>query len=149
MLILITGLCACKNDPENIAVVNEQEVFKNFEMTKEANARIESRKKKGIEKIDSLQTVLALVKMTNEDQQKIQSLILETRENVRADLSALSEKEFTMVWNRINTHSAEYAKENGYTVLMGRRPEGIWYNSDGADITKELIVYLNSKYNNQ
>ena len=51
------------------------------------------------------------------------------------------------VINDINAFVKEYGKENGYKIILGARGNGnIMYADSSKNITKEVLIYLNKKY---
>lgn len=150
LLTLALFLVSCSSPVQNIGIVDEGKVFRDFTMTKEANKRIESVKMRWVKRLDSLELIATVAeKVAPEKRREIEAQLIQTQTEFQAEMEAISTREFTMVWNRINLLAGEFANENGYTVLMGKREEGIWYNQNNANITDDFIKYLNSNYTGQ
>jgi outer membrane protein len=64
------------------------------------------------------------------------------------EMSAEEDSKLTeRVYAQINTYIIEYGKEKGYDLIFGTNNSGnIMYGKDVKDITKEVLVGLNKKY---
>ena len=51
------------------------------------------------------------------------------------------------VWTQLNSYLQDYGSENGYDVIIGMKGDGnVMYASEAANITKDVIEYVNKKY---
>ena len=65
------------------------------------------------------------------------------KENQRA-----SNEYYTKIMSRINQYVEEFGKEKRYAIIFGANGQGnIMYAEDSKDITKEVLEYVNSRYN--
>jgi outer membrane protein len=56
----------------------------------------------------------------------------------------------TKIWTQINEYVAQYGKESGSLIVFGANGQGnIMYGDDLLDKTKEVIEYVNKKYNDK
>lgn len=76
-----------------------------------------------------------------------QADILRFEEATAAKAKQEEEKLMQGVFQQINSFVEKYAKEQGYTVVLGTTQSGsLLYASEGVDITDEVIKKLNESY---
>lgn len=84
----------------------------------------------------------------NADQQKYQKMQGDA-ENYIANLQRSVQNELMMntqqLNDSVNKFIAEYAKKNGYAIIL--RKEATWYIGNVDDITNDIIKGLNERYN--
>jgi outer membrane protein len=53
----------------------------------------------------------------------------------------------TQTWNQINQYLKEFGKEKHYTIIYGATGNGsLMYADESKDLTKEVIEFINKKY---
>ncbi|GMQ23951.1 hypothetical protein Aoki45_06330 [Algoriphagus sp. oki45] len=79
--------------------------------------------------------------------QKEQNLMT-YRNNLMQELSADEATLYNEVYDQVQTYLNEYAKEQGYDVILSyTRGGAMWYASEAMDITTAVVEGLNKKYN--
>lgn len=84
----------------------------------------------------------------NADQQKYQKMQGDAA-NYMSNLERSVQNELMMntqqLTDSVNKYIAEYAKKNGYSIIL--RKEATWYIGNVDDVTNEVIKGLNERYN--
>ena len=143
---------------KKIGYVNTQEVFNDFELKKELEIKLKRELDYKQSFLDSLaydiqlmQTRLnAVVEPSQEDVkifQKQKALYFEHKQEIETN-SAEKTREFdAQIINQMNSYIAEFGKEKGYEYVLGNNSSGfILYGKQVNEITKEVIAFINNKY---
>ena len=65
----------------------------------------------------------------------------------KVEQQELSSRYTADIWKRINHYVSDYGKTEGYDFIFGATGDGgLMYANDVNDITDEVILYLNKKY---
>jgi outer membrane protein len=52
------------------------------------------------------------------------------------------------IWNQLNEYTAQYSKDKEYDFVFGANGQGVlMYAKDTKNVTKELLEFVNEKYN--
>jgi outer membrane protein len=75
---------------------------------------------------------------------------LTLKKNYEEDDYLANEKYRNEINIQINKYVEEYAKENNYDVILGGNGSGnIMYLKNDINITDDVLVYINKKYNGE
>jgi len=64
---------------------------------------------------------------------------------IREKIAAREQEIMAPVLQILNARIAQYAKENGYTIIWGVMDGNILYGDNAVDVTDEIISYVNSQ----
>lgn len=149
--IIATALYSFKS-AKKIAYLDTGEVFKNFAMTKKMDEEVKAVEAAKKKMMDSLITQLkqvqsGVLKVSDNELEMMKAGYLEKRSQLASDLNKVRESAMEKIWKQINQYVSEYGKENHYDVILGANGQGsLMYASEGADMTKEILRYVNEKY---
>lgn len=132
-------------------------VYNEFEYKKELEADLESSKNFMQGTLDSMERDLKAtiafmeVNAPTKDElivlQRKQNGYIEYRDYVENDYATKVEEYYTLIWERINGYVKEYGEENEYQYIFGANGDGsVMYADASSDITDEVIVYINQRY---
>lgn len=132
-----------------VVYMNNVEVFEKFEMKKDYDKVMEKELFISASKLDSLEKLITYA--SAEDSLIALSLKKEyyiERNNYDQNFKALSEKFTLEVKTRLNEYINSYSKEHNYSLVVGSGmgQGNVMYVDDKADITEDLIKYINIKY---
>jgi outer membrane protein len=135
-----------------------EEVFKEFDMTKELQQSFQANAIKRVEYLDSLELNIRSLsaeleakpsptkeEIMNFNRQKEEYYVMkEEIEEVNMNIS----KEFdSQIYQQLNQYLSDFGRENGFTYIFGTQGTGtLMYASDGENVTQDVIVYINEKY---
>lgn len=137
-----------------VVYYDSEEVFKNFEMTKELKLEYEKVYNHRKQIIDSLELDLRLLS-NNVSKGTIGREILEykgseyeTRKQMfEEDNAGLSAKYDQQIWSRITQYSKEFGEKYGYSCILGANGNGVlMYGDEKNNITDQFIKYINEHY---
>jgi len=134
-----------------IPFVKLTDVYKEFKLTKELEAKftlIENKKKNTLDSLDFEAKKYAASPDYNKSiyEVMVQNYI-ERRSEFDKSSEELSQMYEDMIWKQINTYVDKYGKHNQYEYILGAQGSGtVMYANSNNDITKEFIKYLNASY---
>lgn len=131
---------------ETVVYVNNLELFDGFQMTKEMKKEGEAILNKEKKDLESMQVNFS-ISTTGTEKQELLRKIIEKKQQIdnfqRAYIHNNSEK----IWNRIHQYSKDFARERGYDLVIGSQfKSDVIYSEEKLDVTKEMLNFINSKY---
>lgn len=134
------------------------QVFESFEMKKEMQKKYENSKNAAQKIIDSLQFELQVTadkfdKEKNPDKEEVMRFeqkrdeFFKRRQKFEEDVKSMSAEFDKQILTQLNQYAQDYGKAHGYTYIFGNDNNGsLMYAKEAEDITKEVIQYINEKY---
>lgn len=162
-LVLFIGLMTSlivKPGPKIGYIINN-EIYSDFKMMKELEAKLETEKNDRKLVIDSLELRINLMmeemnrnqvddEKSVEELRYLQQKYMMVRQKSEEEMKRLTEDYYAQVWNQINQYVMDYGKENGYAVIYGANADGnLMYADETLNITEEVKKFINEKYNGQ
>ncbi|MEL6867008.1 MAG: OmpH family outer membrane protein [Bacteroidota bacterium] len=153
---LIANLTLYRQIPK-AAYVDIHRVFGEFHGKQELEARLKKNEFERKAVLDSASLQLKVLTSRAQEQPKNHAMLVKLQEE-QAAFSALSseiigeqekeDQEYTQkAWGQINQYVIEYGQEKGLGFIYGVNGSGSMMYADQAyDITEEVIVYINNKY---
>ncbi len=159
-IALLAVLFSFVSKKEKIAYVDLQQVFQNFEGKIELEKRLKQSEWGTQLYIDSLTLkVKQLKKLQNNrdtdnkvgtEIEKLQQQIGSIEEQAHQVHTQKSSEFTNQIWNQINQYVKDFGNEQDYDFILGTEGTGtLMYGKDEKNITKEIIHYINKKYNGQ
>lgn len=140
VLLGLVGYIGLYLKPEKKAYIQNQQVFGSFKGTLQLEKKLKALKEQHAQTLDSIHALLPgneALAVTYETLQK----------NYVMEEQALSDKYTGDLWKDINLHLAVFGKEQGYDFIFGATGNGtIMFANDAHDATREVIEYINTKY---
>lgn len=150
IIALIIGVtfvgCGESKEEKEIVFMDNFKVFEEFEMKKDYDTRIEQELGVEQKKLDSLSTILETIKdpLLLDKQKKV---LFEAQQQFDQQFSTVSAQYTDEVYKRLNEYIQTYGKLNNYHMIMGSNGQGsVMYVDSTANITKDLIQYINKEY---
>ncbi len=134
---------------KKVAVINIQDTYKSFEMTKVMSRKFKSLTYDSTHKVDSLNMVLeGYGKIAEEDRNANEiSKILHEAEWHQKDKDNVKYELEQQIWKQLNQYLIEFGKTSEYALIHGSMNEGsILYADEPVDITDDVIVFVNNKF---
>lgn len=147
-----------KGNNLKVAFVKNTELYNDFGLKKELEAKLMKVKNQRKSILDSLLLDLKMVSARLEnvqlrDEKEIQKfqiqkqLYLTKQKEFDEDTERLAEQYNEQIWKQINQYTNDFGKKEGYSFVYGAKGDGaLMYAQDQYDITKELTEYINEKY---
>lgn len=152
-LLIIFGFGFCildKKQSLDVAVVDMEEMFRSFEMTKEVNGKYTQLVKQHDLKLDSLNKVMTSVHKDPSTNDRVQASnllalkikkIQESKDQVKYELEQ-------QIWNQLNQYLGEFGALEKYDLIHGSMNGGeLIYVNSTLDVTDEVLMFINNKYN--
>lgn len=143
------------------AYVNTQKLYNGFQLKKELDQKLTSLQQSRINTLDSLKNSLTLLtnsmKLNGAEENPSDpnwSTYTALRDNYikqqtyfEQDNEQKREQYMNQIWAQLNQFVSEYGKEKNLEYLFGGDGSGaVMYARDAQDVTDEVIIYANSKY---
>ncbi len=156
ILFGLTILCSCGTKPK-IGFVNNLELFDGFSARKELQMKLDKEFNQGKTEIDSLvsdleydQTRLRTVSVSDKEKETLfikREYVLKRKQEFDYSREARNKEYTDQIWKQINDYVFQYGEENGFEFIHGASGNGsLMYGSKTADITKDVMEYINTKY---
>lgn len=148
LLLIVVGVIGfkCANAPKVVSVDSKQ-LFDSFAMTKEmkrSGGKIFEAKKS---KLDSLYARLQEPGLPEAEKGEMMQTLISDRQEIEAFNQQFAQEQTVRIWERIHGYVNEFSKENGYDMVIGSNgKEQVMFSSPQTDVTKELLNYINKKY---
>lgn len=139
-----------------IGYIAMQEVYDNFTLKKELEAKLQ--KTENIQK-SYMDTLAFRIKLANNELQstkdKSKLAYLETqkeeylskRKLFSEQSSSMSQEYTKQIWNQLNQYVQDYGKKQHYDIILGGNGSGSIMHADQTlDITKQVKEYVNNRY---
>ena len=137
---------------KKIAMIDAVTLFNEFKMKKELENDFKGLLQMYQQKVDSVGKVIKLIdpKASKEQLNELYRAYDFYKSKYESEYSASNQTVNEQVWKRLNPILEEYGKAKGYNLILGANGMGtVLYNDSYYDITKEVIAYVNSKYDNE
>lgn len=145
--LLITIVIIHIKSESKIAYVNNVKVFENFNMTKELKKIGEKEFKIRKSNLDDLYANLNSSGISITEKQKLMQQFIKDKEQLNQFNDVFGSEQSAKIWTRIKSYSSDFSKEKNYTVLLGSDSnDNILFAAETIDVTNDLIIYLNKKY---
>lgn len=148
----------------NIVVVDLAKLYSEFEMKKQLEIQMDQVSQLRKKRLDSLELYLNMSYrnlqnsnlaenspefVTNKNllEAKQQEFLYAQKQNEQDD-AAMSDQYNNQIWKQLNEYVKEYGRDNNVECIIGGDGTGnVMYSDSGLDVTEDLIVYCNTKYN--
>lgn len=145
VLLVLTGFSMHffdKKESVKTGFIINQKVFEEFQGKKEMKMKLEMVRKEGLKELDSIKSVIT--NSYSEEAQRFYEEKMFALENKERNIAELYSNN---LWTQINQYIQEYGKQEHYDYIYGATGSGsLMYAKDGNDITKEVIAFINKKY---
>jgi outer membrane protein len=152
--VLLMGAWLYQGQQPRTAYIQSYDVYEAFDGRKELQQRFENEVKQEKIQLDSMKLYLEQMPVSTnvsaEDQQRVKGLWTAYRhkqQNYQQRYDERSTYYNDQIWKQINTYVQEYGKEQGYRYIFGASGNGsLMYGSEGENISKAVIKFVNLKY---
>lgn len=155
IVIIVITACFFIFFDKKVAYVNTYQLYEEFKLKKELEEKLKKTQLSRQVILDSIKSKIQLVGINKDlSDQMLADKIQELRQTY-----FLKEKQFSQenesqaqqytdqVWEQLNQYVKDYGKEHRLKYILGANGQGsIMYADESNDITKELIEYVNEKY---
>lgn len=136
-----------------IVYVDNVEVFSSFKMKAELEKKY--KEVEGIRKsiLDSIYNEIRIKIGSSASENKdllneMKRSYLIKKESFEKENNATMTEYNEQIWNQINEYTKKFGEENDYEFILGANGQGVLMYAKGTkNVTKELVEYVNAKYN--
>lgn len=148
-LVIVAGILIYSQfSPKNkIVYVNSMELFEQFKMTKELKRTGEKQFNEQKIVVEGLYNQLQDSSITEDQKKVIMQEFMQRKEALEAFNQNFATEESAKIWKRISSYIKEYAEQNAYDIILGSdQNQTVLYSNEQHNITKEVLVFINTKY---
>jgi len=137
--------------------VKSSELFEDFKGKKELEAKFTKSEGDQQSMLDTL--TLEIADLTNQLTEKPNDQALKKKKSQKKQLFMELQQRFSQknvnqnqqyseaIWKQINQYTMEYGKQHNYDYIFGATGNGsLMYAKDAEDVTKEVLNFINKKY---
>jgi outer membrane protein len=134
--------------PPKTAYVVTQNVFSEFQLSKDFEKKLGNLKVEHARKLDSLKAIMkAQYNQDGQISETIQDGYFTTEEEQVNERNHLTQSYNEQIWKQLNQYIKEYGEINKYSYIYGATGQGgIMYARETENITEEVISYVNARY---
>jgi len=159
LLFTILFVVSCSSSTLKIGFVENYKLYSRFDLTNEFDQELQSYSVTRSKSLDSLKQVFeaqtaALEKMdeipteTYQKYNDMRNSILYRQKSVDKDIQERTQEYEQQIWDRLNLLVKKYALENEFDFVLGANGTGnLMYAKEAKNLTEELILFCNDKYN--
>lgn len=148
-LLIVVGAATffIANNSPKIVFVDNVKLFDGFNMTKELKKRGEQEFNSRKKVLDSLYAVLQQEGASEIQKEAITRELIAKKQEFEAFNQQFATEESAKIWSRINGYTSDFSKEKNYDFILGsENKRSVLFAKETVDITNELIIYVNKKY---
>lgn len=132
---------SCSN--KDVAYVDIYKVHQGFELQKIYSNYIKNYKDSAINNMDSY-----ILSSNFDDSRNLEEIKNSYFEQIQKNVALKTDSLNAIIWKRLNPLIQDYGRENKYKMIFGANGTGnLLYSDTSLDISNDLIIYINSKYN--
>lgn len=129
----------------DIVYVDNIKLFEGFNMTKEMKKKGEVQFQNQKNRLDSLYKTIAALPLDKQESFSKQFVLERNALEQSTQQYAIQESE--KIWKRLNEYIKEYSSNNGYKLVLGStNQQQVLYADSDVDITNDLIIFVNKRY---
>ncbi len=142
-LIALSSFVFLNTSKPKQGFVYTKKVFDNYHGKKEFEKKLSALREKHHQELEPLRHQ---INQDENNQQLINSFQVASQ-HFQVKEEELSQKYTSDIWKQINQYLVEYGKEQGYEFIFGASGDGnLMFAHDANDISEEIILYINTKY---
>lgn len=148
-LLIVVGAATffIANNSPKIVFVDNVKLFDGFNMTKELKKRGEQEFNSRKKVLDSLYAVLQQEGASEIQKEAITRELIAKKQEFEAFNQQFATEESAKIWSRINGYTSDFSKDKNYDFILGsENKRSVLFAKETVDITNELILYINKKY---
>lgn len=130
---------------ESIVYVDNIKLFEAFNMTKEMKKRGEVQFLSQKNRLDSMYK--SIIKLPIDKQESMSKQFVLERNELEQITQQFAIQESEKIWKRLNEYIKEYSSNKSYKIVLGStNQQQVLYADSDADITNDLITFVNKRY---
>ncbi len=163
ILLVLAAVFSLASCTQKIAYVDVEELMKGYDETKSMESDLKAKQDKLKFSLDSLalgfqQKVDDYQKkagsMSAPSRQQLEQKLMQEQQQIQGQqqqasqmLQKLSQESFDALSKKVDSFVAEYAKDNGYKIILGTNGKGtVMYGDEDLNVTEQVLEKLNKAY---
>lgn len=136
------------NNQEDIAYINNIQLFNSFNMTKDIKTLEEAKINAQGKELDSLYALL----QSKKDKESVSLKNIQQQIAYKSKSFQELQDDYTHnlsknVWNRLHIYIKEYAQAHNLKIILGTSGNGnVMFAEEAIDITNQILEFSNKKY---
>ncbi|WP_281324086.1 OmpH family outer membrane protein [Flavobacterium sp. IMCC34518] len=132
---------------KEIVYVDTVKLFDGFVMTKEMKRVGEKEFNSRKLVLDNLYSNLQSPTISASEKKELMQQFIQGKEELEQFNQTFAAEQTTKIWSRIKSYTAEFSKDKNYQLVVGSdNKQAVLFADEKIDITNDLLIYLNKKY---
>jgi outer membrane protein len=132
---------------KEIVYVDNVKLFDGFVMTKEMKRAGEKEFNSRKSVLDNLYSNLQSPSISASEKKLLMQQFIQGKEELEQFNQVFGSEQSSKIWARIKSYTAEFSKDKNYYLVIGSdNKQTVLFADEKIDVTNELLMYLNKKY---
>ena len=132
---------------KEIVYVDTAKLFDGFVMTKEMKRVGEKEFNSRKLVLDNLYSNLQSPTISASEKKELMQQLIQGKEELEQFNQTFATEQTTKIWSRIKSYTAEFSKDKNYQLVVGSdNKQAVLFADEKIDVTNDLLIYLNKKY---
>ncbi|WP_044397223.1 OmpH family outer membrane protein [Lacinutrix sp. Hel_I_90] len=146
-LILFIAFSYFSPQEKKQVYIDNIKLFNNFKMSKEMNLLHKNKIETQAKKVDSLYQLFQISIQEKKEDKLLQYNLQQENNKLEEYQNYFTTSVSDQVWQRLNGYINDYGELKKYDIILGTSGNGnIMYSKDEFNITEDIIIFANSKY---
>lgn len=149
LIVFLTIIIAFQFFRENrtIVYIDSVKLFEGFSMTKEMKRVGEKEFNSRKALLDNLYSSLQDPSLSVLQKKEMMQQFIQGKEELEHFNQIFASEQTSKIWSRIKSYTNEFSKDHNYKLVVGSdNKQIILFADEKIDVTNDLLVYLNKKY---
>ncbi len=132
---------------KEIVYVDSVKLFDGFVMTKEMKRVGEKEFNSRKLVLDNLYSNLQSPTISASEKKELMQQFIQGKEELEQFNQTFAAEQTNKIWSRIKSYTAEFSKDKNYQLVVGSdNKQAVLFADEKIDVTNDLLIYLNKKY---
>jgi outer membrane protein len=132
---------------KKIVYVDNNKIFEGFVMTKEMKRVGEKEFNSRKLVLDNLYTNLQSPSISASEKKVLMQQFVQGKEELEQFNETFAAEQTDKIWSRIKSYTSEFSKDKNYQLVIGSdNKQTVLFADEKIDVTNDLLIYLNKKY---
>jgi outer membrane protein len=132
---------------KEIVYVDSVKLFDGFVMTKEMKRVGEKEFNSRKLVLDNLYSNLQSPTISASEKKNLMQQFIQGKEELEQFNQAFAAEQTDKIWSRIKSYTSEFSKDKNYQLVIGSdNKQAVLFADEKIDVTNDLLIYLNKKY---
>lgn len=148
---ILIGILVVQGDTPRVAYIQIGQVYQEFALTKELEAKYHNTSQSRQTVLDSLQAKIIRLdragKIPSDSLERLQRYYLRKEQKFQEDGTLQTQQYDEQIWKQLNQYIQDFQRDRKYNMVLGANGRGSIMAADSSlDITEAVLSYINHRY---